>query len=305
MKKRVLAAMAMTCALFLFQGINGTAAEATVKKGTVSYTYLEQETVSLNEEQQLLIGVESNETIQEAELYYRKAENGHTYQTSSKQISGNAALFSVKHTKKSQQGIYILDKIVYETKNGQKYEAQLSDGKEMKFGIGKEVNANPDAYLFEDTPDVGLEMITVDNGNVQRTESVSSKTIQAIGNEISNTKATQPENSADVEDNIVVVLDPGHGGRDPGVVRTYNGVTYYERNIVLTIAEYCKEELEKYNGVEVYMTRTDNTSALMDRWERTQFALGKGADYIVSLHINSTASSYSSVNGAMVYCPLY
>lgn len=112
------------------------------------------------------------------------------------------------------------------------------------------------------------------------------------------TEITQA-NSSD----FVIVLDPGHGGKDPGAVRVHNGVTYSERDIVLKIANYCKEELEKYARVQVHLTRTNNASTLMDRRERTDFALEKKADVIVSLHINSTGETYGTASGAMVYCP--
>ena len=56
---------------------------------------------------------------------------------------------------------------------------------------------------------------------------------------------------------IVVVLDPGHDAKHSGATY-YN---YYEHELVFEIASYCKEELEKYNGVEVYLTRTSNKCA--------------------------------------------
>lgn len=102
----------------------------------------------------------------------------------------------------------------------------------------------------------------------------------------------------------VIVLDPGHGGVDGGASRTFNGVTYVERDLVLKIAYYCKAELEKYDNVVVYMTRTDNTSPSMDRQQRAYYAATVGADVLVSLHLNATNSSVTySQTGAEAYYP--
>ena len=50
---------------------------------------------------------------------------------------------------------------------------------------------------------------------------------------------------------VVVVLDPGHGGENLGA--EYNG--YTEKDMTMIVATAMKEELEKYEGVEVYLTR--------------------------------------------------
>lgn len=91
---------------------------------------------------------------------------------------------------------------------------------------------------------------------------------------------------------MVVVLDPGHGGSDPGKVA--NG--YNEKDLNLKIAKYAKEELEKYSGVTVYLTRTGDSYVGLE--ERTEIAKNYGADVFVSIHLNSADSS---ANGAEVY----
>lgn len=91
---------------------------------------------------------------------------------------------------------------------------------------------------------------------------------------------------------MVVVLDPGHGGSDPGKVA--NG--YNEKDLNLKIAKYAKEELEKYSGVTVYLTRTGDSYVGLE--ERTEIAKNYKADVFVSLHLNSAVES---ANGAEVY----
>ncbi len=96
--------------------------------------------------------------------------------------------------------------------------------------------------------------------------------------------------------NVVVMLDPGHGGYDPGNVSG----GYSEKDLNLKIAQYCKEELEKYDGITVYMTRTSDTYVSLD--DRPAAAKEKGADMLISLHMNSSTSS--SAAGAEVYSSL-
>lgn len=81
--------------------------------------------------------------------------------------------------------------------------------------------------------------------------------------------------------NIVVVLDPGHGGRDPGAVFG----KLYEKTLTLRIAKRVKTELELKYGVTVKMTRS--TDKYVSLQERTNFANRQNADFFCSIHINA------------------
>lgn len=104
----------------------------------------------------------------------------------------------------------------------------------------------------------------------------------------------QTEN-AKAKSDIIVVLDAGHGGYDAGA--TGNGL--YEKKITLKIAQYCKAELEKYDGVQVYMTRSTDTFVSISK--RISAATEVKADVLVSLHINSAPTA--SASGAEVFYP--
>ena len=79
---------------------------------------------------------------------------------------------------------------------------------------------------------------------------------------------------------VVIVIDPGHGGTNMGA--KHNGVI--EKEATLKVAIAMKEELEKYEGVTVYMTRTGDQSLGLD--ERADFAASVKADILLSLHFN-------------------
>lgn len=101
-----------------------------------------------------------------------------------------------------------------------------------------------------------------------------------------------------IDSAITVVLDPGHGGTDPGAVSTFNGITYRERDLNLKIAQYTQKALSAYKGVIVYLTRTSNDQK-PDLEVRTEIAKDYLADLFVSQHLNS--SPRFSANGAFVY----
>ena len=101
-------------------------------------------------------------------------------------------------------------------------------------------------------------------------------------------------NAADEEGNLVIVLDPGHGGSDPGASNSRFGLK--ESDINYKIATYAKQELERYEGVKVYLTRYADCPSIYDRGE---FAKRYNADLVVSIHINSSESQ--SARGAEVW----
>lgn len=76
-------------------------------------------------------------------------------------------------------------------------------------------------------------------------EKIKGMTAQEIREFIkNNSKKDQPSNSvSSTATTYKVCVDPGHGGSDPGATRTYNGVTYYEKNLNLSIANYLKTYL--------------------------------------------------------------
>lgn len=95
----------------------------------------------------------------------------------------------------------------------------------------------------------------------------------------------------------VVVLDPGHGGRDSGAEGKHNGKTYYEADINWKIAYYLKKELEKQPNIKVYLTRTKK-DVYVELADRVDIAAKYKADLLVSLHNN--ASDSPGVKGACV-----
>lgn len=85
-----------------------------------------------------------------------------------------------------------------------------------------------------------------------------------------------------------IVLDPGHGGEalggNPKGYLTDDGSGIEEKNLNMILALAMKEELEKYENVEVFLTHTDDEDLSLN--ERARFAGEKNADFLISLHFN-------------------
>jgi N-acetylmuramoyl-L-alanine amidase len=79
-----------------------------------------------------------------------------------------------------------------------------------------------------------------------------------------------------------VVIDAGHGGKDPGKI----GLISQEKDVALKIAMKVGEYINKYlDNVEVIYTRTDDR--FLELWERPDLANKNQADLFISIHCNS------------------
>ena len=96
-------------------------------------------------------------------------------------------------------------------------------------------------------------------------------------------------------ENIIICLDPGHGGKDPGATGPH-GIK--EKNVVLRIARILRKILIKKYGFKVIMTR--NSDVFIPLEERVAFANSHGADLFVSIHINASRNRH--LQGIATYC---
>ena len=92
----------------------------------------------------------------------------------------------------------------------------------------------------------------------------------------------------------LIVIDAGHGGREPGAV----GGGVREKDVVLAIALRLRDILVEQGGVRVAMTR--ETDRIVTLAERPEIARQLGADLFLSIHADS-AGDLSQVSGASIY----
>lgn len=94
----------------------------------------------------------------------------------------------------------------------------------------------------------------------------------------------------------VVVLDPGHGGVDPG---TSSAAGIAEKEVVLTFARTLKAKLEATGRYEVHLTRDDDT--FLPLRGRVEFAQKRGASLFLSIHADYFPNKIDKATGATVY----
>lgn len=100
------------------------------------------------------------------------------------------------------------------------------------------------------------------------------------------------------KEKIVVMIDPGHGGVDPGAVaKIGRGRSVYEKDITLSIAKKLQREINRYPNTVAYLTRSTDT--FIPLRTRIKKATKKEADLFISIHADS--HNNKSVNGGSVY----
>ncbi|MCR5543649.1 MAG: N-acetylmuramoyl-L-alanine amidase [Eubacterium sp.] len=257
------------------------------------------------------------------------------YKIDADRVYESSILFYSNFSDSSYSGDYELKSIEFEDA-GVKYVREFKEADiTPKFSVNKEFTDTPSGWIVDEDEGDASESVTsiADSSSEVKDFSSSFSSASAIGVDGANSnislsgssdvsasgKALASEIEANLESrslgaalgsssgNIIIVLDPGHGGVDSGAVKTWGNKTYVERDINQKIANACKAELEKNSGVTVYMTRTSTTEALHgtigdDLLWRCKFANQKNADIFVSLHCNSGGNN-TTVHGSEVYVP--
>ena len=94
---------------------------------------------------------------------------------------------------------------------------------------------------------------------------------------------------------VVVVIDPGHGGENLGT----NYLPVPEKFYNMEVALHMKEQLENYQNIKVYLTHEEDID--MSLQERADFAQSVEADFLISLHFNMSLSH--ELYGSEVWIP--
>lgn len=109
------------------------------------------------------------------------------------------------------------------------------------------------------------------------------------------TQAPVPVKPVLPQRDIVVGIDPGHGGKDPGAVSLATGL--YEKTVVLQIGKRLRDIVNAKPGFRAVMTRDNDT--FIPLYRRMSIARKKGADIFVSIHAD--AVEIGKPKGSSVY----
>jgi N-acetylmuramoyl-L-alanine amidase len=98
------------------------------------------------------------------------------------------------------------------------------------------------------------------------------------------------------EDPPLVVIDAGHGGKDPGATSPYGGLL--EKNVTLALARAIRDELAASGRVRAALTRDDDRYLILQ--DRYEIARRLGADLFISIHADA-APHNDGARGATIY----
>ena len=300
------------CFAMVFSLMFASIVEASEKKDdsepALEYVVIDNPSVTTPGTQKVVVGYSKGTVLTSAVLKYKNVTTGEEYSVEASDIQESAAVFEMTYEDDSWTGTYSIEDITY-TVDGAEYSLNFAKcGIEGKFAVNQICETDPDAVVEgekteENTDvsdaDVSFTAITQD-GTVYEEDSIAEVINDAIDTQSADSEIAAYAGRAATR--LVVVLDPGHGGYDPGAIA--NGTN--EKTLTLKIAKYCKDALEKNGRIQVYMTRESDTSvggatnASADLKNRVSFAVSKNADLFVSIHLNSAgAAAY----GAEVYYP--
>lgn len=265
-------------------------------KDVVEYVYVDQQAVAVGDTQNIVIGLSSEDAqVASAKLELVASDGLPSLTLDASKSSGNAMLFSMDFND-DQAASYTVSKLTYTLSGSDsQHVVTFADGEgSVSFEV---LRANTARALSETSGgDEGVSAYSVaEDGSISSADSVADALAQSGADAPSVASSNARSIARPLGNHIIVAIDPGHGGSDPGAQD--NGLS--EADLTLKIANYMKRELETYAGVSVYMTRTSDTYVGLQ--ERVDNAVAKGADVFVSVHINSEDSGRA--RGAEVWVP--
>ena len=262
--------------LFLGHPVNAFADSSDVDN--LSFIYIEKSHVDLGDAQRVALGFDGTPSDEPVALYCANTASEALIRFDVTSSADNTYLFS---SSVSAAGVYSLLKVEYASGATRIFPDDISD---QMFSAGEV--AAPYRLLSDGDSDDQLESVFTDDTGA------SFDSLESAVDAIS-------ENSARAR-NWVFVLDAGHGDWDSGAVG--NGLR--EKDLTLQIARYCRDELQKYAGVRVIMTRDSDASVTgvanttNELIARAQIARDNNATLFMSFHINSGGGT-----GAEIWIP--
>ena len=261
----------------------------------LNYIYIDEAELDVGAVQSIVLSWgERTSDIRSIDLVVENEDGSRTVLNSQKRVDN---LFLYENS--FEQGAYHVAELSVTTDLGTKTFTAEDLEINAYFGVGEKVNDSVKSDYIEMESQSGEEaVVTIETANAA---TVEKNVADALSEQAVPFDKNKKERS---NSNLVIVLDPGHdASKHSGA--TANGVR--EEVVTLKIAEYCKEVLEQYSGVSVYMTRTDgncpypDTNSIDDILKRVEWAKTKDADVFISFHINSSVSG--AAQGAEVYYP--
>lgn len=267
----------------------------------LDYVYVDNDVVSVGATQYIMVALaDEGAAVQQATLVLERVDTRESVEVNMSNAAGNVMLFSPSFDEAAGYRLVSVSYALSGPSAVQQVDLTATDGSSLQFDV-----VEPDlAAALSDGDGDGIAAFTLDDqGNPVSAGSVDEALEQADPNGVQESaeeatplSATPSKARSAVsstrEDYLIVAIDPGHGGYDPGAMA--NGMR--ESDLTLSIATHMRDELSTYTGVTPYMTRTNDTYVGLQ--QRVDLAAAMGADVFVSIHINAGGGT-----GIEVYVP--
>ncbi len=146
-------------------------------------------------------------------------------------------------------------------------------------------------------PRLVVELTRTDRRTFLAKQRTSLKSRTAALKKTQRASRPKPKRSKSGKSKRVIVIDPGHGGIDPGAI-SKSGLK--EKDMVFAFSRALRDKLKKSGRYHVVMTRS--VDSYISLRKRVDFGRQKNADLFISLHADSLSGRYAkSVAGATVY----
>lgn len=241
----------------------------------LSFVYMGEKSISLGDEQYVVVGFAAE--VGQPKLRVVDEKSGAFQVVDPVKFVDGAALFALPGTEASTYRVSSVTYLLPSFGSDARYEVSLS---------GDSLNSTEGTFTVlsegEGSGEGGISIqaysLADDSGYVEQ--------------DLGTVMALSSAGDINGDGRFTVILDPGHGGSDPGACA--NGLR--ESDLTLKIARYCRDELKRYAHTDVYMTRDGDYD--VELTSRSDFAKSVSADFFISFHINSGGGE-----GAEVWIP--
>lgn len=167
-------------------------------------------------------------------------------------------------------------------------------------------SSNDETHLYETQTDIS----TVEETTQEESETETDSTEETMTDAIEAAGTIEEETPLETEvyaepvteevkpKQIVICIDPGHGGDSEGTKQEYDGILVMEKNLNYRIATTLKAYLEQNDGIRVILTRDGDYDLSLSN--RIRYAVDNDADYFISVHVNSRSTDEVDSHGCMV-----
>ena len=266
-------------------------------EGILEYVYVDESVVNMPQTQNIAVGFsDENLVLESAVLHYSSVVTGEQFEMPASAIVNNTVLFTQDYPEGSAEDVYQLDSLTYQS-SGVSSTVNLLD-EEIDAGYTVTVQPEEENSSEEAVPDVAVYSLSED-GNVIEASADTENIEETVAGGLGEADPVSPL-AREARANKTVVICAGHDATHTGA----GGNGLREEELTFKVAQYCKQALEQYQGVTVYMDRDSisckypgqSTSYCLN--QRIKDAAALGAAVFVDIHFNTGGGT-----GAEVYYP--